>query len=729
MRNFKKILALLLSITMVLGLGVAAFADDPVTPTESDTPVASTPAGNVTQDPSVTITALKAGDTVKYYQVIEWVDSEGWALTTDFNGLATSGLDSNGYVVGASDTEKAIRDNFAKSVLTYITGMPAGYQVKEDGTGVEIPEGKEKVLGRINSVLAAEIAEIAKTKPATVAYTDSQISSTSSTYDDSDASTAGAQKIKPGLYLALIDAGEEGVMYNPVFVSADFSQEQITGEGDTKFHNEWAITTSDSYSDTAIAKKSDITVTKEVTDSDTTPAQDPSKTVATADVGEVLDFKISTQMPEYADNYTWAKFNVTDTLSNGLKTVLDTTNKFTVKVGNDTFEFASADDVTNHTTKYTFGTPAKAVFKSVTFTNEGTSIAVEFSSEYILSQNQKQNVEITYKAKVTTAAYHNVDQTKNEVKVEYSNNPANESDTGIIKDVTTHYSFSLDADINGEESGGYDTSELVKVGIDAAGNWITEKKLESYDNGVKAYPLEGAVFGLFTTEAAAQAAATVKKSYDELATADGIYTNAYYAADDRAVARFTSNNVGKLDIRGLDAGTYYLVETKAPDGFIADRTVKEITITPTYKEVTVKEEVNGIVITYSSKVLDFYTVAVKDGDNTVTSKYTLDYGTPTYKAAPDNDVATEGTGINAFTVIGSTSTASTGSWTNQHKEAERETIIQEADNTTFLKNTQGTELPSTGGIGTTIFYIVGGLLAVGAGVVLVSKKRMGKVDD
>ncbi len=38
-------------------------------------------------------------------------------------------------------------------------------------------------------------------------------------------------------------------------------------------------------------------------------------------------------------------------------------------------------------------------------------------------------------------------------------------------------------------------------------------------------------------------------------------------------------------------------------------------------------------------------------------------------------------------------------------------------------NQSGTELPSTGGIGTTIFYVIGGLLVVGAGVVLVSRKK------
>jgi len=39
-------------------------------------------------------------------------------------------------------------------------------------------------------------------------------------------------------------------------------------------------------------------------------------------------------------------------------------------------------------------------------------------------------------------------------------------------------------------------------------------------------------------------------------------------------------------------------------------------------------------------------------------------------------------------------------------------------------NKAGTLLPSTGGIGTTIFYVVGAALVVGAGVLLVTKKRM-----
>ena len=41
-----------------------------------------------------------------------------------------------------------------------------------------------------------------------------------------------------------------------------------------------------------------------------------------------------------------------------------------------------------------------------------------------------------------------------------------------------------------------------------------------------------------------------------------------------------------------------------------------------------------------------------------------------------------------------------------------------------IENKSGTELPSTGGVGTTIFYVLGGILAVGAAVLLVTKKRM-----
>jgi len=46
------------------------------------------------------------------------------------------------------------------------------------------------------------------------------------------------------------------------------------------------------------------------------------------------------------------------------------------------------------------------------------------------------------------------------------------------------------------------------------------------------------------------------------------------------------------------------------------------------------------------------------------------------------------------------------------------------DSIITVNNLSGTVLPSTGGIGTTIFYIVGAILVIGAGVVLVTRRRM-----
>lgn len=47
-----------------------------------------------------------------------------------------------------------------------------------------------------------------------------------------------------------------------------------------------------------------------------------------------------------------------------------------------------------------------------------------------------------------------------------------------------------------------------------------------------------------------------------------------------------------------------------------------------------------------------------------------------------------------------------------------------ANYTLSVENNAGTELPTTGGIGTTIFYIMGSILVLGAGVVLVTRRRI-----
>lgn len=59
---------------------------------------------------------------------------------------------------------------------------------------------------------------------------------------------------------------------------------------------------------------------------------------------------------------------------------------------------------------------------------------------------------------------------------------------------------------------------------------------------------------------------------------------------------------------------------------------------------------------------------------------------------------------------------------NEQNEADLSDGIVAAD----IFNTKGSTLPSTGGIGTTMFYIGGGVLVAGAGVLLITKKRAKK---
>lgn len=48
---------------------------------------------------------------------------------------------------------------------------------------------------------------------------------------------------------------------------------------------------------------------------------------------------------------------------------------------------------------------------------------------------------------------------------------------------------------------------------------------------------------------------------------------------------------------------------------------------------------------------------------------------------------------------------------------------------TNIVNRQGSLLPETGGMGTTLFYILGGILVVGAAVLLITKRRMGASEE
>ncbi len=139
--------------------------------------------------------------------------------------------------------------------------------------------------------------------------------------------------------------------------------------------------------------------------------------------------------------------------------------------------------------------------------------------------------------------------------------------------------------------------------------------------------LNGAEFKLYDAKEGGNEIAVVKVS-------DGVYRVA--KADETGVVI----EAGYVTIQGLDSATYYLEETKAPDG---------------YNMLTERQAV---------------TITAANNDATVTA-----------------DGKYENGGVQVI-------------------------------------NRTGSLLPETGGIGTTIFYVVGGLLMVGAVIFLVTKKRM-----
>ena len=89
-----------------------------------------------------------------------------------------------------------------------------------------------------------------------------------------------------------------------------------------------------------------------------------------------------------------------------------------------------------------------------------------------------------------------------------------------------------------------------------------------------------------------------------------------------------------------------------------------------------------------------------------------------YNQAADKDIAGSSLTEVATTIVNADGsiTTTTIDTTPASTVLYKETVV----------NNAGTELPSTGGIGTTIFYIIGAILVVGAGVVLVTRRRMKK---
>lgn len=109
--------------------------------------------------------------------------------------------------------------------------------------------------------------------------------------------------------------------------------------------------------------------------------------------------------------------------------------------------------------------------------------------------------------------------------------------------------------------------------------------------------LSGAEFKLYSDQSATKEVAV------------SLATNGVYTVDPNGKAVLTTGTDGKITVNGLDSGTYYLKETKAPSGYKLDDTVRKVTVTPDSEVANAK---NGEAITYKVNSDSRHTMTIKN---------------------------------------------------------------------------------------------------------------------
>lgn len=338
------------------------------------------------------------------------------------------------------------------------------------------------------------------------------------------------------------------------------------------------------------------TVEKEVYDNNDIGSTGGWGSSADHAINEPFQFRLIAKLPASENNgraYDYYKEYAvcfTDTLSDGI-----TFDKLdTVEITNGDGGASQVIDAANYT--LTPNDPQSS-FK----------LSIDDVKTCVPDLNKGATITVTYTAHLNEKAYVNTvgggTDNKNSVYLEYSNNP--------------RISTSLDHTPESE----------VRVYTYQLNN--TKYRDEVNENN----KLEGAGFRLYSNEAC-NAEDEIKLKMND----DGTYSRDF-STEGKGV-EMLSNKDGQFNVKGLDAGTYYLKETTPPAGYSACKVIP----------VTIK------------------------ADHSRNDQVNLEGSNLT------NDIVNIKAG--------------------------------------------GITLPSTGGIGTTLFYVVGGGLMVAAIVLLVTKKRM-----
>lgn len=332
------------------------------------------------------------------------------------------------------------------------------------------------------------------------------------------------------------------------------------------------------------------------------------------EIGDTVEFQITTLVPN-TNGYEEYDFVIHDTMSAGLTSNVKTVDDIDVHV----FRNGSLIDL-----------DSKYYTVTVDPTNANKfAVAIEIidaMEDGALEVADTLHIEYTGVLNATALIYNEGKQA-NTAYLEYSNNPYTDS-KGTTKEVTV-YNWSFKLNVNKTDAAGKALSGAVFV-LSDANNLV----LDNMDVDANGKP--GATNNLI---------GLVEESAGVYRVADG-------TTDSSGKEIVYTIEAGSATIKGLDdAKSYYLYETKAPDGY------------------------NKITEPVHFKILANYT-----GD---------------------------------------------GSQLAQHSPS---VVVNNGQPSTDMQvnvvNNSGTTLPETGGMGTTVFYVLGGALVLGAIVLLVTRKRM-----
>ena len=268
-------------------------------------------------------------------------------------------------------------------------------------------------------------------------------------------------------------------------------------------------------------------------------------------IGGTVTYQLTSKVPDMT-GYNSYTFKFVDTLSKGL----DLKEVLSVKVGNTTLTAKSS------------GTNTYALAYDET-TRTLTVTLNDFYNSY--KNRTGETITVIYTATLNKDAEIGMNPNTNKAIVEYSNKPGtNETGKSKPSEVDVHtFDFKI---------------------------------FKHYLTGETKNPLEGAKFELYKANTEGTAADENNK-VKIIRDADGTYRQATpeeAKAGGFESAIITSGTDGYAHVKGLEAGTYYLRETKAPEGYNRLTGDIKITIKAVYNETTGKLTSYSVAYKYGS---------------------------------------------------------------------------------------------------------------------------------